>query len=59
VKEFIQDEMTSDNIFNESKKILTDKKYSGQMKNDFKEMKEILTDKNASKNAAEIISSYL
>lgn len=59
VKEFIQDEMTSDNIFNEAKKILTDKKYSGQMKNDFKEMKEILTDKNASKNAAEIISSYL
>ncbi len=59
VKEFIQDEMTSDNIFNEAKKILTDKKYSGQMKSDFKEMKEILTDKNASKNAAEIISSYL
>ena len=59
VKEFIQDEMSSDNIFNEAKRILTDKKYSGQMKNDFKEMKEILTDKNASKNAAEIVSSYL
>lgn len=59
VKEFIQEEMTSDNIFNEAKRILTDKKYSGQMKSDFKEMKKILTDKNASKNAAEIISSYL
>ena len=59
VKEFIQDEMTSENIFNEAKKILTDKKYSERMKNDFKEMKEILTDKNASHNAAEIISTYL
>jgi lipid-A-disaccharide synthase len=59
VKEFIQDEMTSDNIFNEAKKILTDREYSGQMKSDFKEMKKILTDKNASKNAAEIVSSYL
>lgn len=59
VKEFIQDEMTPENIFNEAKRILTDKKYSEQMKNDFKEMKKILTDKNASQNAAEIISTYL
>lgn len=59
VKEFIQEKMTSDNIFNEAKRILTDKNYSEQMKNDFKEMKKILTDKNASKNAAEIISTYL
>jgi lipid-A-disaccharide synthase len=59
VKEFIQDEMTSENIFNEAKKILTDKKYAEQMKNDFKEMKKILTDMNASQNAAEIISTYL
>lgn len=59
VKEFIQDEMTPENIFNEAKKILTDKKYAEKMKNDFKDMKKILTDKNASKNAAEIISSYL
>jgi lipid-A-disaccharide synthase len=59
VKEFIQDEMTSENIFNEAKKILTEKKYSDKMKNDFKEMKKILTDKNASENAAKIISTYL
>ncbi|MBS1492014.1 MAG: lipid-A-disaccharide synthase [Bacteroidetes bacterium] len=59
VKEFIQENMTSENIFNEAKKILTDKKYAEQMKNDFKEMKKILTDKNASQNAAEIISTYL
>ena len=59
VKEYIQEEMTSENIFKEAKKILTDKTYSEQMKRDFREMKEILTDKNASSNAAEIISNYL
>lgn len=59
VKEYIQDEMTPENIFNEAKKILTDKKYAEQMKSDFKEMKSILTNKNASQNAAEIISTYL
>lgn len=59
VKEFIQDNMTSENVFNEAKKILTDKNYIVEMKSDFKGMKEILTDKNASKNAAGIISHYL
>jgi len=59
VREFIQNEMTPGNIFNEANKILTDKKYAEQMRNDFKEMKKILTEKNASQNAAEIISTYL
>ena len=59
VKEFIQEKMTSENIFNEAKKILTDKVYISEMKSNFKKMKEILTDKSASKNAAEIINKYL
>lgn len=59
VKEFIQHEMTSDNLFNEAKRILSDKKYVSEMKNNFKKMKEILTDKNASHNAARVISQYL
>lgn len=59
VKEFIQDNMTADNIFTEAKKILTDETYSNKMKAGFKEMKNILSGKNASMNAAEIISKYL
>lgn len=58
VKEFIQKNMTAENIFTEAKKIITDKKYAENMKKEFKEMKEILTNKNASYEAAKIISNY-
>jgi len=59
VKEFIQNEMTADNIFEEAKKIFTDENYRRDMKRAFKEMKGILTDENASFNAAKITVSYL
>lgn len=59
VKEFIQNEMTAENIFNEAKRIFSDEKYRDEMKKAFKEMKAILTDENASYNAAKIIANYL
>lgn len=59
VKEFIQNEMTAENIFNEAKRIFSDEKYRENMKRAFKEMKSILTDENASYNAAKIIANYL
>ena len=55
VAEFLQNEMTPDNIFNEGKKILSDKKYSEEMKENFSLLRNVLTEKDASKNAAEII----
>lgn len=59
VKEFIQKEMTAENIFNEAEKIFSDEKYRETMKKAFKEMKAILTNENASHNAAKIISNCL
>ncbi|MEO6696314.1 MAG: lipid-A-disaccharide synthase, partial [Ignavibacteria bacterium] len=59
VKEFIQNEMTVTNIFNEGKKILLDKQYRIQMENCFKELKIILTSKDASLNAARVITNLL
>ncbi|MEO6694709.1 MAG: hypothetical protein ABIY50_08620, partial [Ignavibacteria bacterium] len=59
VKEFIQNEMTVTNIFNEGKKILLEKQYRIQMENCFKELKIILTSKDASLNAARMISNLL
>ncbi|MBK8552018.1 MAG: lipid-A-disaccharide synthase [Ignavibacteria bacterium] len=59
VTEFLQNEMTPDNIFEEGKKILTDASYVNEMKNNFKELRNILTDKDASKNAAEIIMNFI
>lgn len=59
VKEFIQNEMTAENIFEEAKRIFSDEKYREEMKAAFKEMKQILTDENASHNAAKIIVNYL
>ncbi len=59
VKEFLQKDMTPDNIFTEGKKILSDKSYAKEMKDNFKELKEILTDQDASKNAAALISKLI
>ena len=55
VKEFLQNEMTPENIFEEGKKILTDKIYTARMKEDFSLLRNILSDKDASGNAAGII----
>lgn len=59
VKEFIQEEASAENIFNEGKKILTDKSYRSQMEDNFSKLREVLTEKDASVNAAEIINRYL
>ncbi|MEO8209812.1 MAG: lipid-A-disaccharide synthase, partial [bacterium] len=59
VREFLQDEMTPENIFDEGSRILSDKEYREEMKTNFRSMREILTDKNASENAAKLIIDYL
>lgn len=59
VNEFLQNEMTPENIFAEGKKILDDKMYAERMKDDFKKLRSILTDKDASRNAAEAIVNFI
>lgn len=59
VKEFVQNEMNVENIFNEGKKILTDKLYTKEMKNDFINLRKLLTDEDASLNAAKMITNLL
>ncbi len=59
VKEFLQNEMTAENIFEEGKKILTDGDYAAEMKNNFKKLRNILTYKDASNNAAGIIMNFM
>ena len=59
VQEFLQNEMTPDNIFKEGKRIITDKLYAEKMKENFKLLRQVLSDKDASKNAADIITNFL
>ncbi len=59
VREFVQDGMSIDNIFNEGKKILINKSYREEMMNNLKELRTILTDKDASLNAARVIINLL
>ena len=59
VREFIQDGMSIENIFNEGKKILTNKSYREEMINNLKELRTILTDNDASLNAARVIMNVL
>jgi lipid-A-disaccharide synthase len=59
VKEFIQNKMTVDNIFNEGKIILFDKNYSNNIKNNFVVMKNIFKDKEIKKSAEDIIIGEL
>jgi lipid-A-disaccharide synthase len=59
VKEFIQGDMTQENLYNEGKKILTDEKYRSEMINNFSQVRKLLTDRSASGTVAEIINSML
>ncbi|MBK8982383.1 MAG: lipid-A-disaccharide synthase [Ignavibacteria bacterium] len=59
VKEFLQEKMKPEDIFEEGRKILTDNKYRGDMLMSFKELRSVLTDKNASANAAEMIAELM
>lgn len=59
VKEFIQDQMTVDNILTEGKRILFDNTYTEEMKKHFIELKTILTDEDASANAAKAILNFV
>ncbi len=59
VKEFIQAEMNTENLYSEGKRILTNADYRQQMVNNFREIKSILTDASASETAANIVNSLL
>lgn len=59
VKEFLQNEMTPENIFNEGKRILTDDNHRSKMKADFLNLRKILTDRDASENAAQLILNLI
>lgn len=59
VREFIQGNMTEDNLYKEGKRILTDEKYRNEMKENFSKIRKLLTDKSASDSVAEIINSML
>jgi len=59
VKEFIQSEMTAENIFAEAKKIITDSDYRREMINNFMEMRKIFDETPVIKPAAEIILNVL
>ena len=59
VKEFVQKEMTPENIFREGKRILSDEAYCEEMKTNFRELRNILTGKDASENAALLISNLI
>ncbi len=59
IKEFIQKDLTTKNICDESIKILNDEIYRAQMINKFREVKKILLEFPVKKSAAEIINEYL
>lgn len=59
VKEFLQDKMQPQDIFEEGKKILTDKEYRNEMLLSFKELRNVLTEKDASVNAAKMIAELM
>ncbi|MCX7833892.1 MAG: lipid-A-disaccharide synthase [Ignavibacteria bacterium] len=59
VKEFIQKDMTAENICNEALKILNNDTYREQMINKFKQVKKILLEYPVKKSATEIINEYL
>ena len=59
VKEFIQGDMTPENLYTEGKKVLTDEKYRNEMLRNFSEVRKLLTDKSASDAVAEIINLML
>ena len=59
VKEFIQNEMNTNNIYSEAVKILDDDSYRNSMLEELKQVRTMLTDESASDNAARIIKSLL
>jgi lipid-A-disaccharide synthase len=59
VKEWIQHDLTSENIAGELKKLITDVPYRERMKNDFNLMREKLGGAGASEKAAAIITEFL
>ncbi|HMQ68054.1 MAG TPA: lipid-A-disaccharide synthase [Ignavibacteria bacterium] len=59
VKEFLQDEMTAENIFEEAERLINDKEYSEKIRSGFTELREILGNKDASLIAAKEIVGLL
>ncbi len=59
VKEYIQNEMNTENIYDEAVKILDDNDYRKRLLDELGEVKALLTDESASDNAAGIINSIL
>jgi len=57
VKEFLQNEMTVENIVSESEKILSDKPYREKMLSEFAELRKILGSGDASLEAAKLVCS--
>lgn len=59
VKEFIQNDFTVDNLYNEVTKTLSDETYRDRMISEFKEVKSSLSSESVSKKAENIILEYL
>lgn len=59
VKEFIQSDMTSEKIFKEAKRLLTDNEYREKIIKGFKEVRKIFEETPIKKSAAEIIIEEL
>lgn len=59
VKEFIQSDMTTENIFREAERILTDKSYKDNILTGFREVQNIFNTTAVKKSAAEIITGEL
>jgi lipid-A-disaccharide synthase len=58
IKEFIQKDFNKESLYNEAKKILTDKEYREKMKNGLKTVWDILGSDDASFNTAKIINQF-
>lgn len=59
VKEFLQNEVTPENIFTEGEKIILNKEYREDIINNFTRLRMVLTGKDASQNAAKLILNFL
>jgi len=59
VKEFIQNDFTVENLYNEAIKTLSDKHYRKEMINEFRKVKESLNSENVKIKAENIIIGYL
>ncbi len=59
VREFLQYDMTAENIYEEASRLIEDKQYSGTQCNEFKSLRHILGNEDASLNAARQICSLV